>query len=1183
MVSTELDQRRDQVRKEIYDKVIEVHGLNYQYRKPFWSTLFSKKKPEWSLEIPHLSIKPGFVALMGQSGMGKSTLLNLLSGLEKLKQEQKEKIFFYDEQGNQTPYSLSNFEQFRTENFGYIFQRCYESKPLTVIQNVSLPLLIKKYSKQDVEEYSKCLLDSLELKDEAKKNAEELSGGQLSRIGALRGIAQAPTVLFVDEPASSLDPRNGERIMMALKHWQGQKSDRTVIMATHTQEHVLDYADQVIILGKEDGENETLKQKKPVQVVYDRVIRKAGIPDNNKYLDEARRDIREKLGVDEGTAKKFPVSSPEKKISHPGQYLAFLTQVAYKNVTSKSDGSRTISLITFLAFFTLFMIAFTGNQLTSWLGVIDGIKNSSAYLTSFEVSVREPSFLSQEVETGINEVEVDHIMEHYQTSINRQVLQIEKRASQNTTSKYWKHALPVPGEDSLQSVPLSLSQVLCGTEKYSHSPGLFSLGKSIGCEDGRFLGVDKMLKSNPVKLPTLFQTYRRYLNDLLLANRQNQRINIRELKKLETDTLLLVKLAEYYAPLPEVSLQLARSAQEGRSGNLVSVFPMNDSAPVFVNSPGFKVVITDQNQLRRSLSDKLSKDKIAAVIQKLEGLSNPATARLSRASIHRIELGIDAILESMWASKAMTQIEGLENVFFPSKSRLLEEIEGTFSDEKIPFPETLKELIKTSLGFQSESLFFSEMEPLFAPAQFQQLKKKLTELETQSDLFKEKLVSVKPFQGLEIRKVGGRVNSDFNMLWLRYNDPWFRTTELNFLAYNKERTKMNRDGKVQIFQSKKDDGILITRELLVDELGYSLNAKEIRVSYGLEQTCIPVLAVVERIPGIEDYQVVTNFNFGRKIRDRGHHCENRRKYGKVRLLYKPKTEFDKLWFHESNLNEKKKFYADPVDDKETIFDIYPKAQNKLNVMTQTQWKQWIQTNLIADDSLFDLQFKEDWVLVEESPSAPHIDRGMIYAHSRKAVLPLGYYLSVAFKKDPDLEKRWNITPLEYEQKIRFAKQSETMRKAIEKTGMVLIGSIFLLFFVTNMMINIRNKLPEIAIFRAMGGKVLSSIYIFSTQALILVGASMGTALAFLYWLTPMIRREFSEKVISLIWKNPDEQRIAIEVIASSGSWQDLGNLLGNSALIIGGSLGSVLVVVILMILNIRWNPKYTISQILKER
>lgn len=220
---------------------------------------------EKALNIKELSrLKKGrFIAVLGGSGHGKSTLLNLLGGLDQADSSSLGSRFF---QPKVTTFSILRFQPTssriynfldhpkeldtaRKKHISFIFQRSHELKYFNGFENVSLGLSILGIGSQKRKAIAYALLKSIGLADHLYKPTGLLSGGQISRVATLRGIAKNANVLLADEPAGNLDSQLGNTMMALLKDWQRQDaSERTVIMVTHHVEHAWEYADEVLYL-----------------------------------------------------------------------------------------------------------------------------------------------------------------------------------------------------------------------------------------------------------------------------------------------------------------------------------------------------------------------------------------------------------------------------------------------------------------------------------------------------------------------------------------------------------------------------------------------------------------------------------------------------------------------------------------------------------------------------------------------------------------------------------------------------------------------------------------------------------------------------------------------------------------------------------------------------------------------
>ena len=159
--------------------------------------------------------------ILGPSGCGKTTLLNLMSGLLKLTQG---KIMF--ENKSYASLSNENIDNLRALHFGFIFQKLHLINHLTVEQNIALA--VKKPKKKIIND----LLKKLDLSQNKKKLARDLSFGEAQRVAIARGVANQPKVIFADEPTSALDDNNAKQVIDLLLSY-ANRYNSTVIASTH--------------------------------------------------------------------------------------------------------------------------------------------------------------------------------------------------------------------------------------------------------------------------------------------------------------------------------------------------------------------------------------------------------------------------------------------------------------------------------------------------------------------------------------------------------------------------------------------------------------------------------------------------------------------------------------------------------------------------------------------------------------------------------------------------------------------------------------------------------------------------------------------------------------------------------------------------------------------------------------
>lgn len=174
-----------------------------------------------------LTIDSGeMVAIMGPSGSGKSTLLNILGLLDKANSG----MYTYN---NKDISKVSDKEiyKFRNEEFSFIFQYFALIKEYTILDNVILPLNVRKMSHSERIDIGKKYLEKMGILDQANKKPSQLSGGQQQRVAIARALVQESNVILADEPTGALDQKTGEEIMGILK--QLNKEGKTIIIITH--------------------------------------------------------------------------------------------------------------------------------------------------------------------------------------------------------------------------------------------------------------------------------------------------------------------------------------------------------------------------------------------------------------------------------------------------------------------------------------------------------------------------------------------------------------------------------------------------------------------------------------------------------------------------------------------------------------------------------------------------------------------------------------------------------------------------------------------------------------------------------------------------------------------------------------------------------------------------------------
>jgi len=200
--------RASDVHKKFYDagrEVVVLHGLN-------------------------LEVSAGEqIAIIGQSGVGKSTLLYLLGSLErptagKVYFEEQD-LFVMDERA---------LAEFRNRKLGFVFQFHYLLADFSALENVMMPALIARLSDSDARQRAEDVLDVVGLKDKLHRRPAELSGGEQQRVAVARAVVLGPKLVLADEPTGNLDPQTAEEVNQVFQRLN-RDLNVTLVVATHNE------------------------------------------------------------------------------------------------------------------------------------------------------------------------------------------------------------------------------------------------------------------------------------------------------------------------------------------------------------------------------------------------------------------------------------------------------------------------------------------------------------------------------------------------------------------------------------------------------------------------------------------------------------------------------------------------------------------------------------------------------------------------------------------------------------------------------------------------------------------------------------------------------------------------------------------------------------------------------------
>lgn len=171
-----------------------------------------------------------YVAIVGESGVGKSTLLNLIAGLDRA--DQGNVMLDGEDLGRLDEAALTRW---RRHKLGFIFQAFHILPHLTLQQNVALPLWLQGGSGAAADDSARQMLDAVGLAGRAASWPHELSGGELQRVAIARALVHRPRLVLADEPTGNLDPANATRVLDLLGE-RIRAAGAIGILVTHSRE-----------------------------------------------------------------------------------------------------------------------------------------------------------------------------------------------------------------------------------------------------------------------------------------------------------------------------------------------------------------------------------------------------------------------------------------------------------------------------------------------------------------------------------------------------------------------------------------------------------------------------------------------------------------------------------------------------------------------------------------------------------------------------------------------------------------------------------------------------------------------------------------------------------------------------------------------------------------------------------
>ena len=324
----------------------------------------------------------GFVSILGQSGCGKTTLMNVVGGLDRYTSGD----VIIDGKSTEH-YSEKDWNTYRNNTVGFVFQSYNLIPHMSVLDNVELALTLSGVKSEERKRRSLDMLEKVGLKDQAKKRPNQLSGGQCQRVAIARALVNDPEIILADEPTGAIDSETAVAIMELLKSISRTK---LVIMVTHNPDLAETYSDRIITM--KDGliveEREKQAELPPVKDIIPASV--------EKLISEP---------VAEETSEPMPSVFPKKKCATMGFWTA--VKLSFHNLIHKKGRTVMTVIAGSIGIICIFLILAMNSGFSHY---IQAYETDSLSKYPIHVGSQSNSFLEQlQKALDGNKIDVDKI------------------------------------------------------------------------------------------------------------------------------------------------------------------------------------------------------------------------------------------------------------------------------------------------------------------------------------------------------------------------------------------------------------------------------------------------------------------------------------------------------------------------------------------------------------------------------------------------------------------------------------------------------------------------------------------------------------------------------------------------------------------------------------------------------
>lgn len=332
--------------------LLELKNINKSYK-------VNEKQTFQALKEINVSFEKGeLVSVIGESGSGKSTMMNLIGGLDS-----KFEGELLVEGKNIGSFSEKQLDAYRKDKIGFVFQNCNLIPHLSILENVTIALTLSNVGKEERTQRAKQALAQVGLEKHMNKKPNQLSGGQRQRVAIARALINEPEIILADEPTGALDSETTEQVLNIIKEIASK--GKLVIMVTHS-EKVAAYSSRVIQIF--DG-----------KIIKDRK--------NTTQMKEVNEKVTEEISKE---------NNKNQKVAEVKQNLSFFSAIklAVHNMRQKLKRNILVALGVSIGIMSVVMMLALGNGIKAYFSnMIESFMNPLVVEVSMpqgEVDLNDP-------------------------------------------------------------------------------------------------------------------------------------------------------------------------------------------------------------------------------------------------------------------------------------------------------------------------------------------------------------------------------------------------------------------------------------------------------------------------------------------------------------------------------------------------------------------------------------------------------------------------------------------------------------------------------------------------------------------------------------------------------------------------------------------------------------------------